>query len=127
MDHYEQASLRHFVDAETLAQHQRWGGASHLVGFAAECALKLRIKSLSSAGPHPKGHFPEFIEVAKKHLNGHQHRAIRSLISSPDFMRGWNVHLRYSDDASVGKDDFERWQANAKRVMAVVGSRRNSK
>ena len=65
-ENYREAALRHMKDAEALAKGKRWGGAGHLVGFAAECALKHRITSLRTENETLKRHFPGLIEIAKK-------------------------------------------------------------
>ena len=62
---YESAAVRHFEDAQTLWASGRVDNAGHLIGFAAECAIKHRISSLRPAAKSPQGHFPEILIAAR--------------------------------------------------------------
>jgi hypothetical protein len=55
---YQSAALRHFEDATTLRISGRYDNAGHLIGFAAECAIKHRIMSLRPAPTLPLRTFP---------------------------------------------------------------------
>jgi len=65
---YESAAVRHFKDATALQASGRADNAAHLVGFAAECAIKHRICSLRPGIDVPHLHFPELLITARKHL-----------------------------------------------------------
>ena len=44
MESYEHAAMRHFADAEDLAARRRLDNAGHLIGLAAECAVKHAVR-----------------------------------------------------------------------------------
>jgi len=67
-ENYESAALRHFEDAAALQSSGRPDNAGHLIGFAAECAIKLRFESLRTAADAPHVHLPELVIAARKHF-----------------------------------------------------------
>jgi hypothetical protein len=85
---YAIAAVRHFEDAERLAQRNRFGGAGHLIGFAAECAIKHAVEGLRPQNRAPHLHFPELIEKAKKLLNGRKKHSVFTLLERRSFMKG---------------------------------------
>lgn len=66
MEDYASAAIRHYIDAEKLKSSGSIDNAGHLVGFAAECALKYKISTISPDMDRPRGHFPDFVNIAKK-------------------------------------------------------------
>jgi hypothetical protein len=124
-ENYGAAAIRHFADAELLAKDQRWDGAGHLVGFAAECALKHKIDTLQPRGA-PHCHFPEILGVARRHLNRRRHTAIHAILKLPNLMEGWNVSLRYSGDAAVDEGKYGLWRDHAARLVGAAGLRRSN-
>jgi hypothetical protein len=125
-ENYGAAAIRHFADAELLAKNQRWGGAGHLVGFAAECALKHKIDTLQPQKGAPHCHFPELLDVARRHLTRRRDTAIHTLLKLPNLMEGWNVSLRYSGDAAVHKGMYALWRDHAARLVGAAGLRRSN-
>ncbi len=123
---YRAAALRHLTDAAALADRERWGGAGHLVGFAAECAIKYGITTLRPQQDAPPGHFPEIANAAKRHLMGRRDTTLHAILKLPNLMAGWTISLRYEDDAAVGQADYDLWQAHAARLVGAVGLRRPS-
>jgi hypothetical protein len=77
---FGEAALRHLTDGEMLADGERWGGAGHLIDFAAECAIKHRIKTVLPKEDAPGGHFPKLIDIAKRHLTGRSHLALSAVL-----------------------------------------------
>jgi HEPN domain-containing protein len=68
---YKQAALRHYMDAESLAAVGRYDDAGHLIGLAAECALKHGIQGFTI--PQNKaieGHLPSVKYTIRTILNG---------------------------------------------------------
>lgn len=121
---YSNSALRHLIDAEMLAIHERWGGAGHLVGFAAECAIKHRLGSLKPASDPIKGHLPHLIEIAKKHVCGRKDTSLLYLLKMTNLMAGWKVEQRYAKDGEVKKENFELWKAHASRLINAANIRR---
>ena len=126
-DDYQAASLRHFEDAETLAMTERWGGAGHLIGFAAECALKFKIESLRPGANAPHGHFPELLEIAKKHIARRHEAPIHQLLKIANLMENWDVSLRYAGDGAVDKECYNKWRDDASRILNASNIRRRRK
>jgi hypothetical protein len=79
---YAIAAVRHFEDAEELAARKRFGGAGHLIGFAAECAIKHSVEALRPQKQAPHLHFPELVERAKKLLYGRRKHSCFSVTHS---------------------------------------------
>jgi hypothetical protein len=123
MEDYAQAASRHFSDSDRLAKALRWGNAGHLVGFAAECAIKYRIETLRPASGAPHGHFPALLDIARKHLRNRRDTTMHSVLKISNLMKGWEVDLRYAADAAVGKTQYEAWRAHAVRVLGAAGVR----
>ena len=111
------AAVRHFNDADTLAASERLDGAGHLIGFCAECAIKHAVISLRADIDSLHGHFPELINVAKRHLNNRLHHGLYTIIKNPVFMQGWKVGGRYSEDGAVTKKNYELWRGQARSLM----------
>ncbi len=121
---YGAATLRHLKDCDLLAAEERWGGAGHLVGFAAECAIKYRIASLRPEQDAPKGHFPDLANIAKKHLTGRRDVTLLAILKLPDMMAGWKVELRYAGDSAVGPKEFALWRSHAVRLIGATDLRK---
>ncbi|HLJ63630.1 MAG TPA: hypothetical protein VKT70_05960, partial [Stellaceae bacterium] len=68
-DAYREASRRHYCDACHLANDGRFDSAGHLIGFAAECAIKHKIREDRPTENPPFCHIPKLIEKAKKLLH----------------------------------------------------------
>lgn len=123
---YDQAALRHFSDAEYLAARKSFDGAGHLIGFAAEYALKHAITSLRPDLDAPQKHFPDLRHLARKHLNARTHGGLHRLLSAADYLDGWSVDGRYAADGAVTEDTYRRWREQASRSLGAAGLRRPS-
>ncbi|HDZ9442607.1 hypothetical protein [Klebsiella quasipneumoniae] len=64
MENYREAAIRHLNDSERLLKINSVDNAGHLIGFAAECAIKYKIELNNS--DNPKLHFPYILAAAKK-------------------------------------------------------------
>ena len=122
-DCYPEAALRHFRDAEHLASDQRWNGAGHLIGFAAECALKHAIASLRPDRDAPHGHFPNLVTIAKRHLTTKHHLTLYQLIGQADYFAGWSVNDRYAADDAISSTMYDQWRENATCTINAAGLR----
>jgi hypothetical protein len=123
---YARAAVRHFEDAEKLAEDDRLDGAGHLIGFAAECAIKYSVESLRPTNQAPHLHFPELIERAKKLLHGRRKHSVFTLIHGRAFMEGWNVNQRYSDNGAITPTRYQAWRSDATRALGAAGLRRKT-
>ena len=123
MECYDQAALRHFQAATSLSEDHHWNVAGHLIGFAAECALKHAIVSLRPGQDVPHKHFPELIAIAKKHIQLKNHRGLRTLLDLADYFDGWKIDDRYSADGTVSSETYDLWRGHATRTIGAAGLR----
>jgi hypothetical protein len=86
---YENSALRHYTDAEHLANSGRYDNAGHLIGFAAECALKKAAQSYFPKGQcEIDGHLPRDLKgKIKRELDGRniKGRLLQLVLSGSDF------------------------------------------
>ena len=125
MEAFGDAAVRHFTDAELLADASRIDGAGHLIGFAVECAIKHAIRSPAISAKIPHSHLPELIEKAKQSLKGRKHLPIYHVIEIPDLMLGWDIAHRYFTDGTISPKKFDDWRNHAKRTLGAAGLRRS--
>lgn len=121
-ENYESAAIRHFEDANALRASGRPDNAGHLIGFAAECAIKFRIAAMRSATHSPHGHFPDILIAARKQLGQ------RSNYSEPmynllkgEFFGGWHVNRRYNETGSTAEAELIAWFSKTKQLFVAAG------
>jgi hypothetical protein len=125
-EEYGAAAVRHFADAEILAARKRWVGAGHLVGFAAECAIKHRIETLRPEQGAPHGHFPEILNAARRHISKRRDTTIHAFLKMTNLMEGWDISLRYSRNEAVDEAKYRLWRDHAARLVSAAGLRRSN-
>ena len=122
MDCYSQAARRHYADAVTLANAHRLDNAGHLIGFAAECAVKEAVSRLGRAVP--QGHFPRLYsripQVGGRNSLSQIRRAMSQRGQQVAFS-DWDIGIRYRADGSVDASRFATWRRQAGQVMAAAG------
>ncbi len=64
MENYREAAIRHLNDSEKLLESNSVDNAGHLIGFAAECAIKYKIELNNN--DNPKMHFHIYWRQQKK-------------------------------------------------------------
>ena len=96
-DDYYDAASRHLQDARVLhATPTSLAGASHLFGFAAECALKSMLQTKPTSANVVKGHLQDFWREFQSHGNLARRHAIRSqAMSFKSQFDDWEVGQRY--------------------------------
>jgi hypothetical protein len=119
MEQYKDAALRHFEDALILKNENKFDNAGHLVGFAAECAIKHAISTLGNSQSSPHGHFPDFLNIARKHIK--QRTPLFEFLRTPDLLSGWTVERRYYANGNTNEAELTAWVAQTKRLIGVVG------
>jgi hypothetical protein len=119
-EYYAEAAVRHFFDAEKLAGSKSFDGAGHLVGFAAECAIKYCIEELRPANQAPHLHFPELVEKAKRLLHGRRKHPLFTLLQRPAFMAAWRIEHRYADNGTVTEQHYLTWRGDASRALGAA-------
>jgi len=117
---YESAAIRHFEDATALQSSGRPDNAGHLVGFAAECAIKHRILNLRPQANSPHGHFPELLVIARKHLGARGNFSNMYNVLKGDVFPGWDVNRRYYETGSTSEAELAGWFSTAKRLFATA-------
>lgn len=123
---YESAAQRHFADAEQLASAGRFDNAGHLVGFAAECAIKHHF-GLTSLTDSPKKHLPAIAAIVRKRFSSRDPKqaAMAGLLAGfgDAFFADWDVNHRYNETGFVTSTQYGRWREQARRTMGAAGFR----
>jgi len=118
---YGSAATRHFEDASALHASGRLDNAGHLIGFAAECAIKHRITSLQPGQGSPQGHFPDILLAARKALGPRSGYTGMFDVIRADIFRGWNVNRRYDETGHTEAAELLKWFEATKRLFATAG------
>jgi HEPN domain-containing protein len=119
-ENYKSAALRHFDDATTLRTAGRVDNAGHLIGFAAECAIKHRIVSMHPEINAPHLHFPELLSVAKKQLGPRSKYTSMYDVLKPAVFMGWHVNHRYDETGSTSETDLSRWFIDTTKLFKAA-------
>jgi hypothetical protein len=106
--------------------HDQLDSAGYLIGYAVECAIKSAILATRPTAQAPHVHLPKLVEGAKKALQGRRPTSMSQVLGRADFMRGWEIDLRYERNGAVDAGQFERWRADANRALAAANLRRRS-
>lgn len=126
-ENYAQASVRHYIDAKKLADTGRFDNAGHLVGFAAECAIKHAFDISVRTSASPKVHLPELAKAALKRMKSRNPASspMQSLLSQigSGYFQNWTVESRYSADGFITEASYVRWHELATRTLHAAGLR----
>lgn len=122
------AHERHWTDAETLFQAQRWANADHLYGMAAECGLKRLMLAFgmkvnpSTGSPvddkdwkHANGIWARF----ESYRCGH-HQGAAYVLPTPDPFTDWEVAQRYAHQSNFDQARVNGHQSGASQVRELV-------
>lgn len=120
-DDYEAAATRHLADAERLEVAGRLDNAGHLVGFAAECAIKFRIASLRPTAAATHGHFPDLLILARKQLGPRSNYTGMYNVLKGDIFKDWHVNRRYQNTGLTTATEVTEWVIVTKRLFASAG------
>ena len=127
-ENYGAAAIRHYTDAERLAACDRLDNAGHLIGFAAECAVKYALDRAEPSGTSPRVHFPDLANAALKQIRSRQRREypLRNLLESTrsGFFNDWQVGARYQTDGHVNVETYRKWKSLAERALCAANLRR---
>ncbi len=121
-DDYEKAAIRHFKDAQILAQERRYDNAGHLIGFAAECALKKKLRDLhKNEHANYDGHHKQPLTLIRIFLERSRMAGPwLALCRNPNYFVGWNISQRYASDGTITEQQFNIWPAETKKVLAMA-------
>lgn len=120
MDAYGKAALRWLRDGDCLLHDNRYGGASHAYGLAAECALKHVLASLLHASEIPRRHLPDLREDVRRSVKGRKYRGLYQLLGMADYMEGWVIDNRYWADDAFDDGTTLRYRDHARRTCAAT-------
>jgi hypothetical protein len=122
---YGQAAVRHFIDAETLAAAGRYDDAGHLIGLAAECALKHGAQGFTNPkNAEIEGHLPPIKRTIQSILQGRNAKGpLLGVVGKREFFDNWNVNDRYQADGHVNKSIYDSWRADAQLAFRIVSLR----
>lgn len=118
MEQYKDAAQRHYIDAILLRNANRIDNAGHLVGFSAECAIKHAIASVRNSTESPRGHFPDFSKIARKHFNN---RSSMYELLQQNLLSGWRVDRRYHATDQTNDAELESWVKDTRRLLGAAG------
>ena len=120
---YRSAALRHLKDAEILAGSSRLDNAGQLIGYAAECAMKLAFTK------HLKedidGHLPILCGVIRRRLEGRNVRCqlLGIVRRRPWIFDQWHINNRYGCDGHVSLEIYRIWLDQTNLVFQIAGVR----
>jgi len=122
---YAQSALRHFRDAELLAAGGRFDDAGHLIGLAAECALKHGAQGFTTPkGAEINGHLPTIKTHVRQILQGRNIRGpLLAFVSSHEHFAGWHVNDRYRADGHIDQPQYAIWRTETQKAFRIVNLR----
>jgi hypothetical protein len=125
VENYSHAAKRLRNDAKKLASDERFHNAGYLVGLAAECLAKEFLgKDGVKIDPESgfRCHFPGLKKKIREKAHGHNIRKFCPIMTE-DFLRGWQIELRYEeDDNAVNvRNQWEKWQADVDSLFRAAG------
>jgi len=114
--------VRHYEDAENLARLGRFDNAGYLIGFAAECAMKKKLRDLhGNQTQNFAGHHPEPQKQIRTFLEG---RSLAgpwlAMARDRNLFAGWNIEVRYAADGRVDEATYRKWKSSAERVLSAA-------
>lgn len=121
LENYDSAAMRHFEDATILRDSGRTDNAGHLIGFAAECAIKHRITSLRPMTNATHGHFPELLVAARKQLGPRSRYTPMYDVLKGDVFKDWHVNRRYEQTGGTNETELTSWFLATRRLFATAG------
>lgn len=128
------AHYRHWTDAETLYQRQRWANADHLYGLSAECGLKAIMYRLGMK-THPTGkpvasehrtHINELWRVFRTFVSGRRAVRYASWLPAANPFRDWLVDQRYAHEGHFTEDIVRQHRNGAQKVRYLVDNAHRS-
>lgn len=116
------AANRHFVDGQTLMERKRFDNAGYHFGLAAECAVKQRLLGFGVPQNDPAiwKHWPELRTLASLTLSGRTGGPVLALLQDGNFMRRWDITMRYSNNGSVAEKQVRGWSKDANAAIGLL-------
>jgi hypothetical protein len=116
------AANRHYVDGQTLMERKRFDNAGYHFGLAAECAVKQRLLGFDVPQNDPAiwKHWPELRTLASLALSGRTGGPMLALLQDGNFMRRWDIKMRYSNNGSVTEKQVKGWSKDANAAIGLL-------
>lgn len=125
---YLDAHERHWNDAESLFQAQRWANADHLYGMAAECGIKQLMRAFGM--PYDTSNDRPKSKDDRVHANGiwvrfESYRSGRVLgtgytLPSNNPFGNWDVADRYAHQSNFNQTQVQGHQTGAGAVCGLI-------
>jgi hypothetical protein len=125
MEDYSDAAARHFEDAKLLHSQlpPRLANASHLYGFAAECAIKCIMRGDGSSGKVPKGgkgHLPLLLREFELHSIAKGNAALQKRVQKcASGLSNWDIDQRYHRQATFLAQTVNAEAESAQKLLAL--------
>lgn len=122
MEDYADAAQRHFDDAKLLHSQipGRLANASHLYGFAVECALKSIMLGVKSKGKVPRVHLPALFNEFKNHSVAKGNFAlVYGVKKYASKFTGWTVEQRYHNQKVFSVQTVDDEAEAAKNLLTL--------
>ncbi|HAU4929250.1 hypothetical protein [Aeromonas hydrophila] len=119
------AHARHWDDAESLLQAQRWANADHLYGMAAECGLKKLMLVFGMPYDTVKDRPTNFHD--RVHANGvwarfqsYSNGRANYVLPAQDPFSNWDVSDRYAKQSDFDSTRATEHKAGAQLVCDLI-------
>ena len=122
MEDYADAAQRHFDDAELLHLQTpcRLANASHLYGFAAECAMKSIMLGAKSKGNTPRVHLPALLKEFKNHSVAKGNAQLVNVVTNHVAkFSSWAVEQRYHNQTMFTVETVKNQAVGAKNLLTL--------
>lgn len=116
---YKAAAIRHYQDSITLREAGQFDNSGHLIGFAAECAIKFKIGVVGQDVTNQ--HLPELIAPARKRLGTRVQFSVMYNVLKGDILSGWAIDHRYSASGKISEEALQTWHQQTGRLFAAAG------
>ena len=123
MEDYAESAVRHYVDAKGLKDKGRLDNAGHLMGFAAECAIKARMNELDDEFDIPRSHLPKLLETAKKRFRVSDKDDSMYRVVNESTFPDWDVARRYYATGHTTPEELTIWDRTTRRLLGAAGLR----
>lgn len=123
MEDYKSSALRHFESALILESQQKYDTSAHLLGIAAECAIKSKCKIERQDLISTHGHLPDLLRVAKNKIQKRDDAGLYMILDGDSF-KDWSINDRYSSDGKVTKAMLDKWFTQARNIFRHTGMKK---